>query len=80
MRRSFNFFNTMFKPSLTIHKSPKGKLSVLSLSEDADDAVKAYVECADEGEIQLVVRGQLQKQKKIDAPAEKPKKKAKAAK
>ncbi len=77
MRRSFNFFNTMFKPSLTIHKTPKGKLSILSLSEDADDAVKAYVECAEEGEIQLVIRGQLQKQKKIDAPAKRTKKAAK---
>jgi len=70
----------MFKPSLVIPKSPKGKLTVLALSEDADDAAKAYAECAEEGEIQLVIRGQLQKQKKIDAPAEKPRKKAKAVK
>jgi len=69
----------MFKPSLAIHKSPKGKLTVLALSEDADDAAKAYAECKESGEVQLIIRGQLQKQKKIDAPVEKPKAK-KAAK
>ena len=64
-----------FKPSLTIHKSPKGALSVLACSEDADDAVKAFEGCADAGEIQLIIRGQLQKARKIDgAPA--PKKRA----
>ena len=63
----------MFKPSLTVHKSPKGKLTLLALSEDADDAVTAYANCTDEGEAQLIVRGQLQKQKKIDAPIAKKK-------
>ena len=63
----------MFKPSLTIHKTPKGSVSVICVSEDADDAVKAYVECKEAGEIQLIVRGQLQKQKNIEA-VEKPKK------
>ena len=71
----------MFKPSLTVHKSPKGKLTVLCVSEDADDAVKAYVDCKDAGEIQLIVRGQLQKQKKIrDLVAEEKRKAAEAKK
>tara|TARA_R110002020_G_scaffold308125_2_gene523873 strand:+ start:733 stop:942 length:210 start_codon:yes stop_codon:yes gene_type:complete len=58
----------MFKPSITVHKSPEGKLTLLALSEDADDTVNAYHNCKEEGEVQLIVRGQLQKQKKIDAP------------
>jgi len=65
----------MFKPSLTIHKSPKGALKVIVCSEDADDAVNAYVACKDAGEVQLIVRGTLQKQKKVAA-----KKKAKKEK
>ena len=67
----------MFKPSLTIHKTPKGSVSVICVSEDADDAVKAYVECKEAGEIQLIVNGQLQKQKKIEAVAKPKKSKAK---
>jgi len=70
----------MFKPSLTVHKSPKGKLTVLSVSENADEAVKSYVECKEAGEVQLIVRGQLQKQKKIDAPVVEKKPTKKAAK
>lgn len=54
-----------FKPSVTIHKSAKGILKVLACSEDADDAVKAFETCKDAGEVQLIVRGQLQKQRKI---------------
>ena len=65
-----------FKPSVTIHKSPKGALSVLACSEDADDAVKAFEGCTDAGEIQLIIRGQLQKARKIEGGAPAPKKRA----
>jgi len=57
----------MFKPSLTVHKSPKGKLTVLVCSEDADKAIEAYKACKDPGEVQLIQRGHFQKQKKIAA-------------
>ena len=57
----------MFKPSLTVHKSPKGKLTVLVCSEDADKAIAAYKACKDPGEVQLIQRGHFQKQKKIAA-------------
>jgi len=63
--------NTMFKPSLTVHKSPKGKLTVLVCSEDAVKAIDAYKACTDPGEVQLIQRGHFQKQKKIAAPAKK---------
>ena len=56
----------MFKASLTIHKSLKGNLKVLACSEDADDAVEAFNACNDSGEIQLIIRGHVQKQKKIE--------------
>ena len=66
----------MFKPSLTVHKSPKGKLTVLVCSEDAEKAIDAYKACKDPGEVQLIQRGHFQKQKKIKAPVveKKPKK------
>lgn len=70
----------MFKPSLTVHKSPKGKLTVLVLSEDADKAIKAYKACTDPGEVQLIQRGHFQKQKKIKAPVVEKKATKKAAK
>ena len=57
----------MFKPSLTVHKSPKGELTVLVCSEDADKAIEAYKACKDPGEVQLIQRGHFQKQKKIAA-------------
>lgn len=69
----------MFKASLAVHKSPKGAVKVIACSENADVAVDAYVNCKDAGEIQLIIAGRLQKQKKIAAPVEKPKAK-KAAK
>lgn len=55
-----------FKPSLAIHKAPSGALSVLACSEDADEAVKAFEACSDAGEAQLVIRGNVQKQRKIE--------------
>ena len=55
----------MFKTSLTVHKSLKGKLTVLVCSEDADEAIQAYKVCKEPGEVQLIQRGNLQKQKKI---------------
>jgi hypothetical protein len=55
----------MFKASITIHKSPKGKLTVLSCSENADKAVNSYVGCSEEGEVQLIIRGRIAKQKKV---------------
>ena len=58
----------MFKPSLTVHKSPKGKLTVLVCSENADKAIEAYKACKDPGEVQLIQRGHFQKQKKVIAP------------
>jgi len=58
----------MFKPSLTVHKSPKGKLTVIVCSEDANKAIDAYKACTDPGEVQLIQRGHFQKQKKIKAP------------
>lgn len=67
----------MFKASLAIHKSPKGKLTVLACSEDADDALNAFNECKDEGSVQLIIRNQYQRQKPIEAvPAKAAKKKA----
>jgi 5-deoxy-D-glucuronate isomerase len=71
----------MFKPSLTVHKSPKGKLTVLVCSEDANKAIDAYKACTDPGEVQLIQRGHFQKQKKIrDIEAEKKRKAAEAKK
>ena len=69
----------MFKPSLTVHKSPKGKLTVLVCSEDAGKAIDAYKACKDPGEVQLIQRGHFQKQKKViaEVKAEKPKKASK---
>jgi len=55
----------MFKPSLTVHKDPKGKLTVLVCSENADKAIEAYKACKDPGEVQLIQRGHFQKQKKV---------------
>jgi len=63
----------MFKASLTLHKSPKGKLTVLELSEDAEKCLKAYQTCKEPGEIQYIRAGRIEKQKKIAATA--PKKK-----
>lgn len=65
-----------FKASLALHKAPSGKLSVLSCSEDADNAVKAFEACKDPGEIQLIIRGQLQKQRKVEGELLAPKKRA----
>jgi hypothetical protein len=64
----------MFKASLTLHKSPKGKLTVLELSEDAEKCLKAYQTCKEPGEIQYIRAGRIDKQKKIAEPE--PKKKA----
>ena len=58
-------FKIMFKPSLTVHKDPKGKLSVLVCSENAGEAIAAYRECQNLGEVQLIVRGHYSKHKKI---------------
>lgn len=68
----------MFKASVTIHKAPSGALKVLACSEDADDVIEAYNDCKDAGEVQLIVRGRLQKQKKVVGakPKNKPTKKA----
>lgn len=66
----------MFKPSLTVHKSPKGKLTVLVCSEDAGEAIDAYKSCTEPGEVNLIQRGHFSKQKKIKAPAKKAAKKA----
>ncbi len=55
----------MFKPSLTIHKSPTGALSVIECSEDAAKCEQAYKDCIEEGEIQYIRNGRLEKQKKI---------------
>lgn len=68
----------MFKASVTIHKAPGGALKVLAVSEDADDVLQAYDDCSDAGEVQLIVRGRLQKQKKVvgQRPKNKPSKKA----
>ena len=66
----------MFKPSLTVHKDPKGKLTVLVCSENADEAITAYKACTDPGEVQLIQRGHFQKGKKIKAPEKKVAKKA----
>tara|TARA_R110000744_G_scaffold90984_10_gene176619 strand:- start:5212 stop:5421 length:210 start_codon:yes stop_codon:yes gene_type:complete len=65
----------MFKPSLTIHKSVSGSISVLSCGEDADEAVLCYNACTKAGEVQLVIGGILQKQKKVQAKAKKAKSK-----
>ena len=56
----------MFKASLTIHKSPKGDLKILALGESAVDAVAAYNACDIPGQVQLIIRGHVQKQKKIE--------------
>jgi len=68
----------MFKASVTIHKAPSGAIKVLACSEDADGVVEAYDGCKDAGEVQLIVRGRLQKQKKVVGvkPKSKPTKKA----
>ena len=68
----------MFKASVTIHKAPSGALKVLACSEDADGVIEAYNGCKDAGEVQLIVRGRLQKQKKVVGvkPKSKPTKKA----
>ena len=66
----------MFKPSLTVHKDPKGKLTVLVCSEDADKAIQAYKACKDPGEVQLIQRGHFQKQKKVAAPVKVEKRKS----
>lgn len=68
----------MFKASIAIHKSPSGVLKVLACSEDSDDVVGAYSACNDAGEVQLIIRGRLQKQKKVVGakPKSKPTKKA----
>ena len=66
----------MFKPSLTVHKDPKGKLTVLVCTEKADEAIKAYRGCSKPGEVQLIQRGHFQKSKKIKAPAKKAAKEA----
>lgn len=42
----------------------------MSVSEDADEAIKAYDECAEAGEIQLIIRGTTVKQKVIESEAE----------
>jgi|9_EtaG_2_1085328.scaffolds.fasta_scaffold80235_1 hypothetical protein len=69
----------MFKPSLTVHKSDKGELSVLVCSEDAGEAIAAYRECENPGEVQLIIRGHYSKHKKIKAGPEPVKKVAKKA-
>jgi hypothetical protein len=66
----------MFKPSLTVHKDPKGKLKVLVCSENADEAIAAYKVCEDPGEVQLIQRGHFQKAKPVKAPVKKATKKA----
>ena len=71
----------MFKPSLTVHKSPKGVLKVLVCSEDANEAIDAYKACTDPGEVQLIQRGHFQKQRKIrDLKDEEKRKEAEAKK
>ena len=55
----------MFKPSLTVHKSPKGVVKVLVCSESAGEAIDAYKACSEPGEVQLIQRGHFQKSKKV---------------
>ena len=57
----------MFKPSLTVHKDPKGVVKVLVCSEDAGKAHDAYRSCEDPGEVQLIVRGHFSKGKKVES-------------
>jgi hypothetical protein len=69
----------MFKASVAIHKAPDGAVSAIACSENADDVVSAYNACNDAGEVQLIIRGRLQKQKKVvgaKLPKKKPTKKA----
>ena len=77
MRRSFNLSKNMaFKASITIHKSPKGKLTVLEASEDADKCLQSFIGCKEPGELQYHRSGRLEKSKKIPVVEKKATKKA----
>lgn len=68
----------MFKPSITVHKSKSGKLKVLAISEYAAECLEAYKNCAEPGQVMLIIKGAKDKFKKIpeglDKKSGKPKK------
>ena len=70
----------MFKPSATFHKSPKGDITVIECSEDANVCLGAYKACTEPGEVAYFRKGHLDKFKKIEAPKAEPKAKKKTAK
>lgn len=55
----------MLKPSVTIHKSPEGELTVLVCSEDATVCLDAYKACDEPGEVIYIRKGFTDKRKKV---------------
>lgn len=58
----------MFKPSVTVHKSPDGVLKVLECSVDATVCLEVYKACTEPGEVVYIRKGFTEKRKKIASP------------
>jgi hypothetical protein len=48
-----------------IHKSPKGKVTILKASDDAEKCVKAYKECDKPGELIYMRKSVIYQRRKI---------------
>lgn len=68
----------MRKPSIAIHVSPSGNLEVLAASEDAQDALDAFLACDKPGDVYYCRKIDYDK-RKVNAPAPAAKKAAKKA-
>ena len=60
----------MFKPSATIHRSPKGVVTVLVCSEDAGKCLDAYRTCTESGTVVYIRKGHTDKSKKVESKEE----------
>jgi len=53
----------MFKPSVTVLRTPDGDVRVLACSEDSSICLDAYRSCEDLGEIVYIRQGHIDKRK-----------------
>ena len=70
----------MNKPSITIIKKPSGEYKLLAVSDDADDALSAFKNCDEAGEVQLWIKSPHDKRKVNSSPPKAAKKAAKKSK
>jgi hypothetical protein len=55
----------MIRPSIVIHRDALGKMQVLSLTEDAGEALNAYRKAKKPGEVYFICKPSVTKRKNI---------------